>query len=74
MLPQTMTTNTSTQSGSDKKQKDIRPRWGRLISTSPEQSCAIPMESNLQDCYYVLSTLSFHRNFHLHRSFREGIQ
>jgi len=28
------------------KTKDVRPRWGRLISTSPEQSCTIPMESN----------------------------
>ena len=46
MLPQTLTTNTSTQSGSDEKQKDIRPRWGRLISASLKQECAIPMESN----------------------------
>ncbi len=46
MLPQTLTTNTSPQSGSHKTQKDIRPRWGRLIITSLKQECAIPMESN----------------------------
>jgi hypothetical protein len=46
MLPQTMTTNTSTPAGSDEKQKDIRPRWGRLISASRNQVCAITKESN----------------------------
>lgn len=28
-----------------KTQQDIRPRWGRLITTSHEQEYAIPMES-----------------------------
>jgi hypothetical protein len=46
MLPQTLTTNTSTPSGSNITQKDIRPRWGRLISASLKQESAIPMESD----------------------------
>jgi hypothetical protein len=29
-----------------KTQKDIRPRWGRLITTSLDQEYAIPMESD----------------------------
>ena len=37
MLPQKLTKNNSTPVGSHKTQQDIRPRWGRLNITSPEQ-------------------------------------
>ncbi len=50
MLPQTLTKNNSTPAGSHKTQKDIRPRWGRLITTSLEQEYAILMESDKKDC------------------------
>lgn len=46
MLPQTLTKNNSTPAGSHKTQQDIRPRWGRLITTTLEQEYAIPMESD----------------------------
>ena len=37
MLPQTLMKNNSTPAGSNKTQQDIRPHWGRLITTSLEQ-------------------------------------
>ena len=46
MLPQTLTKNNSTPAGSHKTQHDIRPRWGRLITTSTEQYCGIPMDTD----------------------------
>ncbi len=45
MVPLTLTTNTSTPEGSHNTQQDIRPRWGRLITTTLEQEYAFPMES-----------------------------